>query len=770
MSVRPFHHQRPLAAAAAAYGLGVWAGVRFAWRPLWALAGLLLCLGAAWALPWIGRKRTAGLMGAFLFVGMLMAGAAAHPVLPTEGKYRIEGVLSADAVQRDNGTAAAYLEKVTLLDETGASIDIGKAYWTYYLDAKAPFLPREGERVAFEGNVYHPRGQMNPYGFDARLFYLQKGVRIGISGAREPAVTGHPGRGFLSWTYQARAFLDGRVRAIFGEDAALPEALLLGERDQIPEETKRSFSRAGIAHLLAVSGLHVALLASAVMLPLERLLDRKKQLAFLAVFLLCYCALLDFSAPVLRASLLLMFDRARRLLRRAPDRLTALAAAFLLILLFRPLDLFSASFQLSFCAVLGIAVVMPPLERKMAGKPLRSLFEALGVTCAATLGAAIPTIQVFHRISLLGVLVNPAAVLLFSALLPLYALTLLAGCVSLPLGQAIAGIANFLSRFVSAAARWLGHLPFASIRIPFLPWYCVLALVIGAALATRYTLWPRKRKAAAALALLSAAFALWPLTRCRDVRYLQLAMGQADSALVLDGGRTAVIDAGEYGGDLADYLLAAGRQADFLILTHLHRDHCLGVRQLLEEEIPIGAVYLPIGAQEQAVDGECLELLRELRAVGVPIQELGAGDGLRLDRVSMTVTWPEKGKVRAGQDANRYSLCALWDLDGVKLLSTGDVTGDYEMYAARDADLLKAAHHGSKSSTGADFLRAVSPDGVIFTGSGNRTAVLPHPDTLRRVEEWGAPSWNTGLSGAVTVTVHDGKAGISPYLSSKEPQ
>lgn len=765
MSVRPFHHQRPLAAAAAAYGAGVWAGVRFPWRPSWAAAGILLSLGAALLLPRIGKKPAAALVGAFLFLGMLISGAQSHPDLPPEGKYAVEGVLSQDAQARENG-GAAYLQQVTLRNESGASYTLPRVYWTYYADADAPFLPEEGDRVSFSGNLYHPGGQENPYGFDSRLFYLQRGAAACISGARDAWVTGHPGRGAGSLTYRAKTWLVEKIGQVFGEGAALPRALLTGVRDGFPEDLDQAFSDAGIAHLLAVSGLHVTLLAGVLLSPASRLMSRKKQLILLAFFLAAYCALLDFAAPIVRASLLMLFACGRRLLRRSYDGLTALSAAFLLILLFRPLDLFSASFQLSFCAVLGIVAAVPALERKWRGMRLYRLRCLLAVTAAATVSVAVPTAQIFHRLSLAGPLINPAACLLFSVLLPLYALALLLGCVSLPLGQALAGPLNALSGWVSAGVRWVGAQPWASVRVPFLPWYCVAAVAAALALMTRYTVWPVKRKALAAGALLGVCFALWPLTACRDVQYIQLSVGQADCALILDGDQTAVIDAGSYGGDAAAYLLSTGRRADHLILTHLHGDHCLGVRQLLDRRVPIGEVCLPEGAEEQEVDPACLSLLEEIRKKGIPIRHLAAGDGIALNRVFLEAVWPLPGTVRAGSSANRYCLALLCDLDGVKLLSMSDVPGEFENYAVREADVLKAAHHGSKSSTGDAFLEAASPRAVIVTAG--RGDALPHPDTLRRLSQRGIPYFVTGSCGAVTVTARAGSAELSTYLTQKE--
>ena len=731
---------------------------------VWAAGGL--CLAAAALLPRIGRRRVLGMMGVFLFAGMLLSGYAAHPALPEEGKYAVTGVLCGDAAMREDGTAAAYLSQVTL-EGGGRGYRLSKVYWTYHPDPQAPVLPREGDRVAFTGRLYRPDGQKNPYGFDTRLYLLQQGAAAGVSGAREIRIEGHPGRGLFSLTYGVRAWLDQRIRAVFGTENALPEALLIGVRDNLPPEEAQAFRDVGLAHLLAISGLHVGLLAGALLLPLRLWTGRKTQLCVLAGFLLCYCALLDFSAPVVRASLLMVIAAGRRIVRRAPDPLTALAAAFLLILVFRPLDLFSASFQLSFCAVLGLVTLLPAMEGRWQGRPYRRFLEAISVPAAATLFVAVPTIQIFPRLSLLGLVLNPFACMLFALLLPYFALTLAVGCVCLPAGQALAVPANAVSGWIGSAVQALGQIPFASVQVPSLPWYCVFAAAFALMMATRYVLWPGKRKALAAVCCLGAAFLLWPLTGSRDVQYIQLAMGQADSALILDGEKTIVIDAGSYGGDLASYLLSTGRRADILVLTHLHTDHCMGARQLMDSRVPIGEVWLPEGAEEQRIDDACLSLIREMEEKGVPVRHVAAGDAFEEGRVRLNVLWPRRGTVPPGRDANRYSLALLCSLDGMRLLSAGDLPGDYELYAARDADLLKIAHHGSKSSTGDAFLSAVGPGAALITGSPGADA-LPHPDVLDRLARRGIPWYNTAETGAVTVRVRNGGAVISPFLHEKE--
>ena len=114
------------------------------------------------------------MMALAVFLGMLLAGMAENPILPAAQNYQVQGVLSQDIQLREDGSAAGYLEKVRLWNETGAEYFLKKVYWTYTPDEEAPFLPEEGDQVSFSGYLYHPGERDNPYGFDFRMFLLQK--------------------------------------------------------------------------------------------------------------------------------------------------------------------------------------------------------------------------------------------------------------------------------------------------------------------------------------------------------------------------------------------------------------------------------------------------------------------------------------------------------------------------------------------------------------------------------------------------------------------
>jgi len=238
--------------------------------------------------------------------------------------------------------------------------------------------------------------------------------------------------------------------------------------------------------------------------------------------------------------------------------------------------------------------------------------------------------------------------------------------------------------------------------------------------------------------------------RPASLRYDQLAVGSADSALIFDGDKTVGIDTGSTGGAMINRLLAEGRDLDALILTHLHGDHAGGVQAILDADIKIDQVYLPVDYEKQGYSEETLAVIGRLIDGGIPVTCLAAGDTLRFHETTIDVLWPQRNGTREGIDANDRSLAMLIALGGgVRILSMGDNGSLYERYAARPADVLKVGHHGSKSGTGEPFLDIVEPTLAIITVKGNGNS--PAQATIDRLQAAQAQVLRTDETGELTI-------------------
>lgn len=716
-----------------------------------------------------GWKRGIAIALCAFSMGALYAGSAFDVPLPAEGTYEISAYVSGGMRMRSDNRVSFTLSQVML---DGQPVE-GKGYCSLHYAETPPEL-FDGAKVRFTGRVYHPDGPSGEPHFDFRMWMRQNGLAFGVAAYREVTVENTPASApVMDAAYRVQQWFSHLYQRLMGENGRVAMALLFGDRSGLTDTEYRAFQELGIAHVMSVSGLHVALLGGLVVRLLQRARIRKGiRLLIVSVFLLAYCGVTGFSAAANRAAVMLILSMLASLCCRMPDRLTLLGGAMLAVLLINPLHAHSAGFVLSFCATLGITLYVPMVQRWWDRTPLERLpigvRDAFAVTLTAQLGVTLPTIVYFHQLPLYGLAVNLLIVPLVSAVLvPLYALVIPFSFIPLA-GPLIGRIASASTDVLLWLVSLLSRLPYASVRVGTPP--AVLALALGLALVLLSSRLPGslRRRALAALMVVMVGAAGACLQKPADLRYIQLSVGQADSALLLDESSTILIDAGVDGEAALDYLLYENRDVDALILTHLHVDHAGGAEMLLASGIDIHHVYLPAGAKEQYIDPVMLGLLERFSQENIPVTELASGDELRYNKADIQVLWPERETLRLHQDANLYPLVLSINLDGFRLLQTSDLEGVYERYCAVPADVLKVAHHGSSKSTGDAFLSFVDPTfALISASSGSRS--LPGPDTLSRLESHGVSVFRTDECGDITLAVEDGQLTITPYKARLDP-
>ncbi|MBQ6175157.1 MAG: ComEC/Rec2 family competence protein [Clostridia bacterium] len=708
----------------------------------------------------LGRSVLAALL--FLSVGTLAGFQTWHPVLPDEGMYHVTGIIADEITEGSNTQRKTLLQHVTL---DGKAVR-GGAYWSFYAD-ELPDGLRPGMTVEGDFRLYHPSGADNPGGFDFREYLLQKGIRIGLYG-RVNLTVRHSGLSVTAWLAGVRHALKERLIAVMGEQAGgYAATMLLGVRNLVPTEERDAFSRLGIAHVLSVSGFHVAVLGGSLILILRKLkIGRWARLPILTVLLCAYCVLAGMGAPVIRAVILILLREYGMLRHRPTEGLHLLSAAAIITLLVMPAQLTGAGFQLSYSALLALILVRPFLVSGKWPAPKRRVFRkwtdgiriALMSSLAVQIGILLPQLYWYQELPLLSVVLNIAVLTIASMLLTGYWILLLLMWIPFVgplLGSLAARVTELLTGGASLLAShdWITMWTRQADLLTAAGWVLVM---IGLC-----WLWCMKRTwrtvmVCAGTAMMVLSVIPWPH---RGVDYIQLSVGNADAAVLQDEGTVWVIDTGE-DATLSTYLHQRRLSVDTLVITHLHKDHAMGILDLISDRIPVRRVILPEGAEEQAIPPECLEALAALEARGTAVLHAARGDVFDLPNGSMTVLWPEHGRVRSGQDANHYPLGMLFELCGVRLLTAGDLTGTYEMYSARSADLLKASHHGSKASTSAAYLEAVSPQAILLSGADSeRMASLAERAP-------GIPVWATQDIGAVTVRFEAGRMYLHGFHES----
>jgi competence protein ComEC len=528
----------------------------------------------------------------------------------------------------------------------------------------------------------------------------------------------------------------------------LARALLLGDGNALPPLQREAMRRVGLAHLVAVSGLNVGMVATVFFALLLRA-PRGLRLAGTMAGVLAYALLVGPLPSLLRALLMAAVVLGALMLRRLPAALNGLAVSCLLLVLLDPSWVEDLGFQLSVAATGGLLALSAPLRRCL--RSLGPLATPLAVTLAAQLATLPWSLAAFGRLSPVSPLANLIAIPWSGVAL---VVALAWASLRLTIGAAADVILPLLD-LLAAPLAWLERLP-ASRWITWpqqAPWWCAWAMTV---LLMTCILLPRPRWSVVARLgiVIAIVIGAWPRAAPAAPELVMIDVGQGDAILLRDGNATLLIDGGGWrrpgfgGRVLFPALTALGvRQLDVLAVTHPDSDHCGGAADLLRE-LPVGQVWAPPGI----ADTPCGT---SLHVRNTPYRELAAGDVARLARWRLRVLNPE----RNGQGAdNHRSLVLLAEAVGRRALLTGDLDAAGEAALLRrwgaetlKCDLLKVAHHGSPSSSIPPFLRAAAPRlALISVGAGNAYG-HPSPKVLVLLDRDRIPILRTDRDGMVRV-------------------
>jgi len=739
----------PLVAAAWIAGL-LCAPARAGAAP--ALAALAVSVG----MLYVGRAARARSWGVALLAAAFAAGWVAGPrplgaPVPS-GLARIEGRV----IEVRYGTSPrAYLavERAARVEDDRRWPD-GARVMVWDLDeppgTRVRLLGAARPRTEFINPTPHPRWR-SAHSVHGTV-RLRAAPRV-LSGPLTPAL--HRARGAL------RRRLDATLPP---STAGVARALLLGDADAVPRWDRAAVQGAGLAHLLAVSGLHVAIFAGFVAAAVRRLAvgrvrDPGRAAALGVVPASLGFALLAGGAPsAWRAATMASLGALALALRRRPDPLGLASLAAIAFALVAPEDAASPGFLLSILATAAIVTI-----RRDPEAPANPLSTAWGVSTRATIATAPLVLWCFGGLPLLGVLANvilvPVAVTLLVPLVFLHALAAGVGLAPwtapalVTVVDAVVGAADAI-----AVLGWGMNLPPPSQAQG-------LALCAGAFGLLAAKRWRHAAVVTAGLlaALVACELHLRHVEQPRGLlRITQLDVSQGDSALVdLPDGSAMLVDAGggqPDPGEGALLPLLMARRRDHLrlvVLSHPHPDHYQGLRALLDH-VRIDEVWDTGQATAETPHGPAARLLRAMRRRGARVRRPHEICGeRRVGGVRVTVLWPCP-RFDPGLGPNDNSLVIRLRHEARSILFTGDVEALAERALVDSpsdlrADVLKVPHHGSRTSSSAPFLQRVGPViAVASQGRRNRYG-HPHASVVARYAARGVPLLRTDRDGGVVI-------------------
>ena len=552
---------------------------------------------------------------------------------------------------------------------------------------------------------------------------------------------------------------EGLGRGMPAREAALARGFVLGEDEEIDEKTEEDFRRAGLSHLLAVSGQNVTLLALLAMPLLGALgIPLRERLLWVLALIAVYVPVAGAGPSIQRAGVMGALGLLATLSGRRASRLYGLALAAIVTLTIDPSIAADVGWQLSFVAVLGILLLASPLRERLLGvlgrgRWRRALAEGIAVTVAATLATAPLIAFHFETLSTTTLIAN---VLALPAVAPAMWLGMCgAGLAQLP-GVPLVPL-NWLSAlllaYVAQVAEWCAAPEWAELEVHLDGGGLIaayLGLAVGLLVCWR---WPRPVVALAAVVLACWLPLPWPGGAAaeppmRGLRVEVLDIGQGDAILLQPAAATAVlVDGGPPGGGLARKLSEAG--VDHLgaaVVTHDQSDHAGGIEELLGS-VPVERLLFA-----RVHRG----LLARAAAAGAEPKQIAAGSQLRVGGLQLQVLWPPSELISAstaGEDPNHLALVIEARWRDFSMLLTADAEAESVPIEPGPVDVLKVAHHGSDDTGLGPLLERIRPRlAVISVGEGNPYG-HPTAGTLRTLASHGVPTLRTDEAGDVVIEV-----------------
>ena len=713
----------------------------------------------------------------------------------------------------------------------------GQEEWKEYeLDRLLVYLPPEeiGKEELLPGMKLLCMGELeifeparNAGEFDYRLYYRSRHICCRMS-AKKAEITDRSADPLKAAAYSFRERAREALKQFCTEkDAGLLSAVLLGDKTQMDEEINDLYQKNGIAHLLAVSGLHVSLIG----MGLYRLL-RRLGLGFgwagvwSGGLLFLYGTMTGFGPSVFRACLMLACSFAASYLGRTYDLLSAMSLAAICLSLENPFVIFTGAFQLSFGAVFAIGWAGKELSDGLECK--KEWENALAVSLAIQLVTGPIVLYHFFEYPLYGIFLNFLVIPLMTYVVGAGIAGLLMGLAGISLLAAAAGTGS-----LSGAAAAAGHLlelgavgSMGTCHYIF-AWYEMLcrltkrlpgsslilgrpeswklAVYYGVLAAFLLFLGNRVRKRAetgertkagemmaadreeAAKGRLMDRIKIWGFLSSliafllyRSVSGLRIDfidVGQGDGILLetkkqvvlVDGGSTQLKKLGEQ--RLEPLLKSRGiRKIDMAFVSHGDQDHISGLMWLLEEDtgIEIGRLFLPLPGKGE----EIYEKLESAAArKGVKADYICAGDLIQSGKLSLSCLYPYRDTLSS--DRNGHSEVLLAEYGDFSMLLMGDLGTEGEAEIAevwdekKQVQILKAGHHGSSTSSSELFLDTVRPQIAVLSYGKDNSYGHPHPEVIERLEERGIASWATEEQGMITVRTDGKELEIQGFLKNR---
>lgn len=632
-----------------------------------------------------------------------------------------------------------------------------------------------GDYILFNGKLEEPDRNTNPMLFNYRLSLLSNKIH-NVMTVKDFSVSLIEKNASFNYKVKDRfkRDIENLYKNYLNEDnAKILTSIILGDSSHLDEEDLIKYRDLGLAHILAVSGLHIGIISGSLIYLLSRTgLNRRINIILSISIIWIYSYLIGFPPSTIRAGIMFTILYLSHLTHEPYDSINAVMFSMLFSLFINPFWIFDVGFQLSYLATISIIVFTSKI--KLLFYPNKNnMIGTISSILAVNIGLLPIQSYYFNRISILGLIANLITV-------PLLSLTLILGMIMILFNYTIsyvniilAAVMDLLLSIVTIIINILGEIPFNVIKlyspdlVTILLYYLAILIVLGVIDIYGYKT-SLKKSISFYLAILTIASVII-ITHDDHIEIDFIDVGQGDSILIKTQGYNYLMDTGGSlfsANDVGKYITLPYLEKqgiynlDKVFITHFDEDHSQGLRALLSE-VNIKEIY----ASYIPKNNEIIQILVEHN---IPITVLRYGDVIYLDNnTNIKIIWPSKG-TNINYSSNNMSLVSLMKYKNYNILFTGDIEKEVESIIGekidRKIDILKVPHHGSNTSSTEQFLEKIMPKhSVISVGRGNFYG-HPKKDVLARLEKVGSSIHRTDEMGMIRTLLDDNYIEIIPYL------
>lgn len=633
-----------------------------------------------------------------------------------------------------------------------------------------------GDSLYIEGEFKQPEEARNYKGYNYKQYLKTKKV-IGTVELEKAKILKSSNGSFI---HNIQKYIRDTINGtLTDEEGNLLLAILLGDKDKLSEDIQESFKTSNLSHMLAVSGAHVSYIILGLTYVLQNsIIGKKNGKIVCIIFLLAFMAITNFTPSVTRACIMAILTLFSSIIYRKSDVYTNISVAALITLIFNPYSLLDLGFQLSYGGTIGIIIFIKRIQEKKSNSKVINYIKQMALVSIYANIIIIPIMMYhFNTVSFTFIISNIMASPILGIIVITGFLFIITSITVKPLTRLIAIFIKPILSILIKISQICSKLPFSNILVvtPYMfnviSYYAIILYCIKS---------KKNNKCKIIICLLIVLILINFIIYIfpQKLRIFFIDVGQGDSTLIItpdkktvliDGGGSDSFDVGEK--VLLPYLLDRRiLKVDYVLISHFDTDHCGGILTIMEK-VKVKNIII----SEQAEHSENYERFKKLMIhKKIRLIEVKKGDKIKIGRYSEFKILFPTSRLLSENPLNNNSIVAQFNYNNFKMLFTGDIEKLAEQQILKTekaeirADILKVAHHGSKTSSIPEFIKAVRPKIALIGVGKNNTFGHPNQQTIKNLENIKCRIYRTDLQGEIIIRIDQkGRMNVKSKLKIK---